>query len=227
MRLRVGSIEHEMRSVFGALLVVITACTSNGSTATTSVSEATTTTVSASASTADQPDASAVVDLPPAPWTEQPLDPETVEPLLLDAWHEAANHQECPLLSPVTLGPEGETATARRAGFEPDLEWFVAWDNPEGPGMTGNSGACEDCGRSAFGIHGSSSIADAAEPQWDDGSSVTVHTQDFVAYEDGHHRELAVISVTGHPCSYEVWSSLGEDHLSWFVDQLRYVIDHP
>ena len=216
-----------MRSVFGALLVVVTACTSDGSTTTTSVSEATTSTVSKVTSTAGQPDTSAVVELPSAPWTGQPLDPEAVEPLLSEAWHEAANRQECPLLAPANLGPEGEAAVARQAGFEPDLEWFVAWDNPDGSGMTGNSEACEDCGRSAFGIHGSSSLAENAEPQWNDGSSMTVHTQGFVAYEDDHHRELAVISVSDHPCSYEVWSSLGKDHLSWFVDQLRYVIDHP
>ncbi len=75
--------------------------------------------------------------------------------MLLDAWSGSANRGYCSLLAPASLGPEGSEATPRVAGFTPELDWSVAWDNPAGPGMTGSSELCEDCGRSAFGILGS------------------------------------------------------------------------
>lgn len=168
-------------------------------------------------------EASAALDgLPPAPWSGAKLDPANVDVLLLDAWSQAGNKGYCSLLAPVELGPDGENAVPRLAGFTPHLDWFIAWDNPDGPGMTGSSELCEDCGRSAFGIHGVDLLKDGAEARWSDGSGMTIHPQDG-QYADGHQRVLANIVVAGQPCFYQAWSSIGREHLLWFVDQLRFV----
>ena len=159
--------------------------------------------------------------LPDPPWSGEFLVADQVDVVLLDSWDEAANRGYCALLAPRALGAGNEGAVARTAGFTAELEWFVAWDNPGGPGMTGNSELCEDCGRSAFGVLGSSQFKGAHGRRWSDGSGLAEAQQG--AYEDGHTRVLANLAVAGQPCSYQVWSSLGLEHLNWFVDQLRFV----
>lgn len=168
------------------------------------------------------PSGAGLVDLPDAPWAQGFLTPDRVDSTLLDAWSNAANRGYCALLAPASLGPEGSEAITRVAGFTPESNWSVAWDNPTGPGMTGSSELCEDCGRSAFGIRGSDLLNDGTEPTWSDGSGVTLHPQDG-QYADGHKRVLANLVVSGQPCLYQVWSSLGETHLEWLIDQLRFV----
>lgn len=161
-------------------------------------------------------------DLPDAPWSQDFLTPDSVNPVLLDAWSSAANRGYCSLLAPASLGSEGSEAKPSVAGFTPELDWSIAWDNPSGPGMAGTSELCEDCGRSAFGVQGSELLNDGAEPTWSDGSGVTLHPQEG-QYADGHRRVLANLVVAGQPCLYQVWSSFGEAHLEWFIDQLRFV----
>ena len=61
--------------------------------------------------------------------------------------------------------------------------------------------------------------------RWNDGSGMDIHPQDD-SYADGHKRVLGNLSLAGQPCAYQVWSSFGEEHLLWFVDQLRFVEGH-
>ncbi len=236
-----------MRPLFGALLLGFTACTSGVSTTTSSAPESTVTSLPADstgvaevtslpadsagvagvtslpADSAGVAETAPNLELPPAPWAGLKLPSADVDTLLLDTWLQSANHGYCSLLAPVSFGPDGENAVPRRAGFTHD-DWSVAWDNPDGPGMTGSSEACDDCGRSAFGILGSSGLDDdRLGARWSDGSGMELHRSDFHVYADGHNRVLANLAVAGQPCSYSAFSSLGEEHLLWFVDQLRFV----
>lgn len=194
------------------------------------VTEPSSTTITDAPTTTETPDEALpttplVSTLPDPPWSGEFLATDDVDAVLLDSWHEAANRGYCALLAPRALGPDGEGAVARTAGFTAGLEWFIAWDNPAGPGMTGNSQLCEDCGRSAFGIQGSAQLrTQPTSVKWNDGSGLTHGRQG--SYEDGHERVRADLKVVGQPCSYAVWSSLGVDHLNWFVDQLRFVEGH-
>ena len=216
-----------MRPILGVLLMVLAACTTSAITTTSvgvesSVSSGPVTTA-ISAEEIDAVSTTTILDLPLAPWSGGTLTPADVDLLLLDAWSEAANRGYCSLLAPASLGPEGENAVPRRAGFTPDEDWHVAWDNADGPGMTGDSEGCDDCGRSAFGVHGTTLLNDGISARWSDGSGMEVLPSDFQVYTDGHQRVLANLVVTGQPCLYQVWSSLGEEHLVWFVNQLRFV----
>jgi hypothetical protein len=164
-------------------------------------------------------------ELPNPPWSGEFLVADQVDVVLLDSWEKAANRGYCALLAPRALGADTEMAVARTAGFTAELEWFIAWDNPAGPGMTANSDLCEDCGRSAFGIHGSDQLRNrGVGVKWNDGSGLNHAPQG--SYDDGHERVGASLSVAGQPCSYRVWSSLGVAHLDWFIDQLRFVEGH-
>ncbi len=217
-----------MKPLVGVMLVGLTACSGFGATPTTLKAETSNTSVSVvgedSTDVSEDSSITTIAGLPQAPWSVDMLASADVDSLLLDAWSGAANRGYCSLLAPVDLGPEGENAVSRQAGFD-DSDWSIAWDNPDGPGMTGDSALCEDCGRSAFGVHGGSTLTDGETIRWSDGSGLQTHPQDG-SYANGQRRVLGSLSVAGQPCFYQVWSSLGEEHLLWFVDQLRFVDEH-
>lgn len=179
------------------------------------------------------------VELESAPWSGSFLDVDQAEPLLVEAWSESLTRHTCSLIAPADLGAEGVDAVPRSARSPPGEEVFVAWDNPDGPGMTGDSQLCENCGRSAFGISllgrmpefELESRVQALGPfgsTWADGSQLWFEPKSEARedYADGHHRVFGNLLVGHENCLYHVWSSLGEDHLMWFVDQLRLVEGH-
>ena len=218
--------EGFMKRLVGVMLLGLTACTGFEAAPTTLTSGTSDTSVSVvgedSTDVSEDSSMTTIGGLPEAPWSGDMLASADVDSLLLDVWSGAANRGYCSLLAPVRLGPEGENAVSRQAGFGPDTDWYIAWDNPDGPGMTGESALCEDCGRSAFGVHGVDILTDGETVRWSDGSGLAIHPQ-AGSYADGHRRVLGNLSVAGQPCFYQVWSSFGEEHLLWFVDQLRFV----
>lgn len=177
-----------------------------------------------------------VVERVDAPWTQAEVEPSDVEPLLVELWLRSEARHTCSLLAPTSLGPEGGAAVPRQAGFGPYPEVYVAWDNPDGPGMTGESRLCEDCGRSAIGIHlrgfsGERRLTWETERgvttlEFSDGSSLSYRMDEDDLYQDGTARLLGRLYLAPEGCEYGIWTSFGEDHLLWLVDQLRFVSDH-
>lgn len=149
------------------------------------------------------PDASG--DLPPAPWSGARLPPSQVPDVLLREWSRADNASTCAPLAPVEADPGA--AEPRAATFGGG--WGVAWDLPDR--------------RSAFGVAGT-----GTEPgpdtydewpyrlEWRDGSRAGYGPRG----EEG--RYLAYLRVAGERCLYNVWSSLGRDHLEDLLGSLRF-----
>ncbi|MDH3730327.1 MAG: hypothetical protein OES13_04265 [Acidimicrobiia bacterium] len=160
-----------------------------------------------------------------APWTLSPLTLNETPRVLVDQWESAENQLWCSALAPAFALPEAEDAVARAAYFGGG--WAVAWDKPNGPGSTGTSEYCEDCGRSAFGVAGvgltvkpntASRLPDVLE--WPDGS-LAGYTG--LGFEVDNPKRLAELVVEGQGCIYQVWSHLGDDHLVRLIESLRFV----
>ena len=138
----------------------------------------------------------------------------------MNAWTAADNRGWCAPLVP--SGAEGARASALDGG------WALEFDQRGAPGIGADGDTCRRCGRSAFGIAGTSMPVDslndfetdaAPEPTYADGSATMVTTEGGVA--------SATISVGGQGCVYQVWSFLGEDHLRGLIEGLRVVAVEP
>ncbi len=158
--------------------------------------------------------------LPNAPWSDAPIAMGAAPEAVMNAWTAADNRGWCAPLVPA--GVTGARASALDGG------WAVEVDQDGAPGVRENGQTCRRCGRSAFGIAGTSMPVDslndmdtdaAPAPTYADGSATMVSSEDGVA--------SATISVGGQGCVYQVWSFLGEDHLRELIEGLRVVAVEP
>lgn len=160
------------------------------------------------------------------PWLEMPV-PQSQSPrVLMVAWEKAKNRSDCSPMVPESLG-EGEGGTPRRANFSGG--WAVAYDKPGLPGRFRSGEPCKDCGRGVFGIAGTAteiagpdeldkSNALPLERRWSDGSRA-----DYGLEGGTGSNYLANLFVKGERCVYNVWSFLGQAHLEYLLDHLRFV----
>jgi hypothetical protein len=151
----------------------------------------------------------------PAWGVEEPLAQEEIASLYLDEWMgEAGAPASCPLLVFSDLGQEAADAIPRRAANEGEM--LVAWDRPSGPGHTGDSEPCADCGRGVVGLGTFQSFVPAearVTHRWEDGSVGDM-------YEGFYGTEMH-LRPAGFDCTYWLWSHLGPDHLEYLLTRLR------
>ncbi|HJR87286.1 MAG TPA: hypothetical protein VJ930_06485 [Acidimicrobiia bacterium] len=210
------------------LFIVVLAC-SNPTPPTTTAAPATT--IAAPPTTAGATTTSAA--LQPAPWASAPPLLADEVPVLAAEWGEAENRDTCAALSP-SGGIAG--ATPRPANFSGG--WAVAWDAPDGPGMSADGTFCADCGRSAVGVAGAGvAVVEndvRAFPnviEWGDGSLVGYGVEGSVAGALDNAAttgadsatQLAFLSVAGQDCLYNVWSRRSETELLDVIGRLRFV----
>jgi hypothetical protein len=143
-------------------------------------------------------------------------------------WSRAENRSTCAAIAPDSLGTEGEGAAARRANFSGG--WAVAWDKPGLPGTDASGMPCATCGRGAFGVAGTGSIGDTPPQvkaltnnwpnvrEWADGSRAG-----FGPEGGRGPKQLAYLYIEGQGCLYNVWSSVGPEHLDLLLSHLRFV----
>ncbi|MAQ16958.1 MAG: hypothetical protein CMN30_19465 [Sandaracinus sp.] len=158
--------------------------------------------------------------LPDAPWSSEALAAADADAALLGAWTSAENNGWCAPLVPA--GATGARASTLDGG------WAFEFDQAGAPGVSESGDTCRRCGRSAFGVAGTSMPVDslndedtdaAPAPTYADGSFTEIVSEDGVA--------SATISVGGQGCVYQVWSFLGEDHLRGLIEGLRIVAVEP
>lgn len=175
-------------------------------------------------------------DAGPAPWSNPPLQHSEVPDVLIRGWSDPEN-QECPALG---LKDQADQAVPRLGGFGST----VSYDNPDGPGMRGDSSVCIDCGRSAYGIpfgvvfNPDRVLNDWAQLpayhlEWDDGSWAILprpHPTAEWQVIDPETGQSAEPEWTAHlwldnDCHYRIWSWLGPNHLLELLEDLRFVQD--
>lgn len=165
-----------------------------------------------------------LASLPTAPWSAPAMSAREAPRQILSAWENADNRDQCAPLATRTLGA---AAGARARTSELSGGWLVEFDRPGLPGIDRQGRECDTCGRSVFGIAGTSVAPDAllAEdsetltPTYSDGSHAEVEVVDA----DGESVASVTFTVAGQSCVYEVWSLLGPDHLAELVAGLRFV----
>lgn len=209
------------------LFIVVLAC-SNPTPPTTA---APATTIAAPPTTAGATTTSQTLE--PSPWVSAPPLAAAEVPVLAAVWEEAENRESCAALAP-SGGIAG--ATPRPANFSGG--WAVAWDAPDGPGMSADGAFCEDCGRSAVGVAGAGVAAVEGDVrafpnlmEWDDGSLVGYGVEGSVpgAVDDASTSggdsatQLAFLSVAGQDCLYNIWSRRSEVELLDVIGRLRFV----
>ncbi len=184
-------------------------------------------------------------------WAGPALTPGDVPAALLNAWRSANSAGgSCPLLAFDDLGAAAGAVLRSRNGAD-DLMWAVSWDLAEGPGRnasgTGNSEYCADCGWSVVGLQASllpsqdNSLARLPVTHtWSDGSRAWVMSEgtmlsggipdELMSYVDADsgqplvsHPYRAVLEVPGSECGYDLWSFLGEEHVEYLLQHLRWV----
>jgi hypothetical protein len=152
-----------------------------------------------------------VATLPPerfaAPWSRDTLASDRVPAEYLQAWRAAENRSSCALIAPSNL--RVSNARPRIAQFAGG--WAVAYDTPSM--------------RSAFGVAGTGTSPDTTtfdawphRRRWADGSSAGWGPEGGTG-----PNHLAYLRIAGQSCLYNVWSRLGEEHLSTLLLQLRFV----
>jgi hypothetical protein len=164
--------------------------------------------------------------LPPAPWSEAPLELAAVPRSVVDSWRQAPNREWCAPMALSALG-EGEGAEARTFPFAGG--WAVAYDRRGLPGMLEDGEPCERCGRAVFGVVGTAmspeeladpeSDLDAPAPSYNDGSHAAIEADE----EDESAIAAASVTVSGQDCVYQVWSFLGAEHVEELLHGLRRV----
>ncbi|MEE8330323.1 MAG: hypothetical protein V3R84_00970 [Acidimicrobiia bacterium] len=209
------------------LVVVAAACGNQEPALTDGTPEASAATATTTAPTAST--AAPVIDpgLAAAPWSVPPLPSEAVPSILKTAWDSAGNKRFCAALYPANANDLAADAIVRTADFGSDA-WALAWDRPEGPGRGDDGEYCEECGRSAFGVAGTGLSPDESTAVWPDhiewsDGSIAGYGLEGLADPASGAPHLAYLDVPGQGCLYNVWSFLGEDHLTRLLDELRYV----
>ncbi|GBD84025.1 hypothetical protein BMS3Abin02_00411 [bacterium BMS3Abin02] len=161
-------------------------------------------------------------DLGDPPWGQAPLARDAVPDAAYLEWAgEKGAPTTCPMLYFADLG-DADGATIRRAANEGEM--LVAWDLPSGPGHSGASEPCDDCGRGVIGLGTFPADTRQDSPAvytWSDGSDATTLTGPY------RYGTEAFVHVTGFDCTYWVWSHLGADHLEYLLGQLRRVEGAP
>lgn len=161
-----------------------------------------------------------LTELPAAPWAGAPISAREAPRAVVRAWQSADNHSTCAPVAPSAFGAADDARgrESRVAGG-----WVVEFDRPGLPGVDRAGNECDTCGRSVFGIAGTSmdpeELFDAESPTFEDGSHLLVEVSDG----DGESVASATFTVAGQGCVYEVWSFLGPEHLSELVSSLRLV----
>lgn len=159
-------------------------------------------------------------ELPPAPWSGAPISTREAPRAVVRAWQAADNRSTCAPIAPRSFGA-ADNARGRESRVAGG--WVVEFDRPGLPGVDRAGNECDTCGRSVFGIAGTSmapeEVFDAEAPTYEDGSQLVVEVSDG----DGESVASATFTVAGQGCVYEVWSFLGPDHLSELVASLRLV----
>ncbi len=145
---------------------------------------------------------------PPAPWSGARLPAASVPTVYAAEWRKAGNRATCAPLAPASVDPYA-AARPRAATFSGG--WAVAYDLPDR--------------RSAFGVAGAG--VSAAGPsysgwphriRWADGS-----TAEYGPEGGTGPNQLAYLRIPGQDCLYNVWSSLGREHLEQLLGRLRFV----
>jgi hypothetical protein len=154
-------------------------------------------------------------------------------PVMAGEWNEAENRSSCAALAPVGGVADANPRPANFAGG-----WAVAWDAPDGPGMSADGVFCPDCGRSAVGVAGTGAAVDETVIrswpnviEWNDGSVVGYGVEGSIASEIDDAATtsvdsptmLAFLAVTGQECLYNVWSRRSEAELVDVINRLRFV----
>jgi len=158
----------------------------------------------------------------PAPWAADRIAKKEVPRVFLTEHRKAENRAGCPLLVPTDLGA-GAGAKPRRASFHGG--WAVAYDKKGLPGTKSSGDDCDDCGRSAFGVAGAG-VTKGGGPAWPheivwaDGSRAGYGPEGGAGA-----RQLAFVEAADAECLYNVWSSLGEEHLLVILRGLRRVAE--
>ncbi len=169
------------------------------------------------------------------PWSAAGDDVVALDALVEAQWVELGVAR--PQLFPADLGDAVESATMRTWGLG------VAWDNAAGPGHDGQNQPCTQCGRGVVGVGWQTATDDAGGIQpanrieWADGSYATYGgrladpalPRDRVLFFDAETGEAtvdalqAVVHVAGLDHDVVIWTHLGEEHLLYLIDQLRWV----
>ena len=165
-----------------------------------------------------------LTNLPAAPWSGPPMSANEAPRQIWSAWENAANRDVC---APLATRTPGRAAGARARTSELSGGWLVEFDRPGLPGIDRQGHECDTCGRSVFGIAGTSvapdslldADSDVLTPSYSDGS----HAETEVTDADGERVASVTFTVNGQGCVYEVWSLLGPDHLAEIVAGLRFV----
>lgn len=154
------------------------------------------------------PPAAPVETIPPAPWSGARLPAASVPAVYAAEWRKAGNRATCAPLAPASVDPHA-AARPRAATFSGG--WAVAYDLPDR--------------RSAFGVAGAG--VSAAGPsysawphrvRWADGSMAEYGPEGGTG-----PNQLAYLRIPGQDCLYNVWSSLGREHLEQLLGRLRFV----
>ena len=161
-----------------------------------------------------------VASLPAAPWSGPPMTAGEAPRALMNAWRGADNRSSCAPIAPRAMGAaDGARARSSRVAGG----WAVEFDRAGLPGVDRDGNECDTCGRSVFGIAGTSmapeELIESMSPAYSDGSHTLVEISDG----DGESVASVTFTVAGQGCVYEVWSFLGPDHLSELVNGLRFV----
>jgi hypothetical protein len=154
----------------------------------------------------------------PPPWAGEPLAAGDVPRVYLDEHGKADNRATCPLL--VATDVEAG-AKPRRASFHGG--WAVAYDKKGAPGTRPSGEPCASCGRSAFGVAGAG-VEKGGGPRWPKEIVWSDGSRAGYGPEGGQGPQLvAFLERADAGCLYNIWSSLGEQHLVNLIHSLRRV----
>ncbi len=156
--------------------------------------------------------------LPDAPWAAAMVSTDTLPENVQTTLASAENYDSC-----APLVPAGMDAVPARASTL-DGGWAMEFDARGQAGVRESGATCRRCGRSSFGVAGTSMTADdlsdvetgeSPEATFGDGSVLMVEAEEGVA--------SATLTVGGQGCVYQVWSFQGEEHLQSLLEGMRLV----
>jgi hypothetical protein len=163
----------------------------------------------------------------PPPWIGPPIGSGNERVFAIKEWISSNNSSSVRLVLPAATSLSGQS-TIRSADFGGD--WALAWDDPGQPGSLANGADCSDCGRSVMGVaSGSVGVSDATRGpivvQWNDGSAVSYGAS--FSPDPASTRYTAFLYIAGQASGYQIWSSIGQEHLEYLISELRFVQGAP